>query len=194
MYLWVDSLCITQNSISDWQKESASMCDIYSNSTFTISADGSRECESGCFVESPYRNVTIATIPCADPDGRTTNIYLRRSGFRQESNAAHATENLSRPRLGTCGWTLQERLSSPRILHCNSVELVWQCSARVTCECQVVKKDAYIIAFAPFRTTYIMICLREDETLELLHIVAEYTQRDLTETSYALYRTKNGHG
>lgn len=37
-YLWIDSLCIIQDSIADWQAESAAMGDIYKNSYCTIAA------------------------------------------------------------------------------------------------------------------------------------------------------------
>ncbi|KAH8592621.1 heterokaryon incompatibility, partial [Bisporella sp. PMI_857] len=37
-FLWIDSLCIIQDSKEDWKRESATMCDIYKNSSFTIVA------------------------------------------------------------------------------------------------------------------------------------------------------------
>ncbi|KAH8721517.1 heterokaryon incompatibility, partial [Phaeosphaeriaceae sp. PMI808] len=124
-YIWIDSLCIIQDSVSDWQKESSLMCDIYSNATVTISTDAALDCESGCFDADQHQNLTIGTIPClSSTRGRVTNIYYRRAGFRQEANGAYATENLSRLRLDSRGWTLQERLLSPRVLHCTSTELV----------------------------------------------------------------------
>jgi hypothetical protein len=149
------------------------MCDIYSNATITISADGSLDCQCGCFVWSPY--------PCLDPGGGITNIYLRRLGFEQEANGSHATEDLSRPRLDTRGWTLQERLLSPRVLHCTSTELVWQCSARVSCECQIIEKEADGYLNEPFRRLYVEDLLGEGKRFNWRRIVVEYTQRDLSQ-------------
>ncbi|KAF2496512.1 hypothetical protein BU16DRAFT_460375, partial [Lophium mytilinum] len=37
-YLWIDSLCIIQDSPDDWDAESAKMCHIYRGSLFTIFA------------------------------------------------------------------------------------------------------------------------------------------------------------
>ncbi|PQE26592.1 hypothetical protein CJF30_00001352 [Rutstroemia sp. NJR-2017a BBW] len=37
-YLWIDSLCIIQDSLSDWEAESARMGDVYTNSFLTIAA------------------------------------------------------------------------------------------------------------------------------------------------------------
>jgi hypothetical protein len=189
-YIWIDSLCIIQDSASDWQRESVLMCEIYSNATGTISADGALDCEGGCLGSGPHRNLTINAIPCHTSNGDMTNIYLRRSGFRQEANGAHATHNLARPRLDSRGWTLQERLLSPRVLHCTSTELVWQCSARVTCECQVIEKEPDGSAFVPFRTQYVIpsnVGLGTFSTkpsrgrkIDWRRVVGEYTQRDLS--------------
>jgi hypothetical protein len=48
-YLWIDSLCIIQDSKEDWARESANMAYIYSNSHLTISADWSPNSEGGCY-------------------------------------------------------------------------------------------------------------------------------------------------
>ena len=37
-YLWIDSLCIIQDSIEDWERESNLMADVYSHAQVTISA------------------------------------------------------------------------------------------------------------------------------------------------------------
>jgi hypothetical protein len=38
-YLWVDALCIIQHLEADWLQESARMCDYYSYSVLSISAN-----------------------------------------------------------------------------------------------------------------------------------------------------------
>jgi hypothetical protein len=45
-YLWIDSLCIIQNSKSDWQIESAEMGYIYRNAVFTIAAEAAADSEN----------------------------------------------------------------------------------------------------------------------------------------------------
>lgn len=39
-YIWVDSLCIIQDSKRDWRREASRMADVYSKAYFTIFADG----------------------------------------------------------------------------------------------------------------------------------------------------------
>jgi hypothetical protein len=48
-YLWIDSLCIIQDSKEDWAREAANMAYVYSNSYLTISADWSSNSEGGCY-------------------------------------------------------------------------------------------------------------------------------------------------
>jgi hypothetical protein len=38
-YLWIDSLCIVQDSLGDWIKQSASMGNIFKNSSLTLAAE-----------------------------------------------------------------------------------------------------------------------------------------------------------
>ena len=48
-YLWIDSLCITQDDEKDWEREAAQMGKIYANSYLTIAADSSTDDAAGCF-------------------------------------------------------------------------------------------------------------------------------------------------
>lgn len=48
-YIWIDSLFIIQDSKADWLVESASMCDVYSNSHCNICATAARDGSEGMF-------------------------------------------------------------------------------------------------------------------------------------------------
>ena len=50
-YLWIDSLCIIQDSVRDWQQESALMGSVYSNAICNIAATGAPNGLAGCFTE-----------------------------------------------------------------------------------------------------------------------------------------------
>jgi hypothetical protein len=52
-YLWIDSICIIQDSEDDWMEQFAQMASIYSNAWLTISASASISSQSGCFVPHP---------------------------------------------------------------------------------------------------------------------------------------------
>lgn len=50
-FLWIDALCIIQDSKPDWEQESAMMNDYYRNSLVTISVNVSKAAGAGCFME-----------------------------------------------------------------------------------------------------------------------------------------------
>ncbi|KAH8600698.1 heterokaryon incompatibility protein-domain-containing protein, partial [Bisporella sp. PMI_857] len=56
-YIWIDSLCIIQDSAEDWQAESAIMGQIYSNCTLNIAAAGASDGSVGLFFERDIRLV-----------------------------------------------------------------------------------------------------------------------------------------
>ncbi|PVH95590.1 HET-domain-containing protein [Periconia macrospinosa] len=55
-YLWIDSLCIVQDSKEDWDSESAHMANVYENAFVTISADAAKNSFEG-FLSYPSRHV-----------------------------------------------------------------------------------------------------------------------------------------
>jgi len=50
-YLWIDSLCIIQDSNGDWLKESVLMYQVYSNAFINIAATGAHAGNKGLFFE-----------------------------------------------------------------------------------------------------------------------------------------------
>jgi len=109
-YLWIDSLCIIQDSKIDWEKESAIMGDVYGHSYLTIAARGAANAEIGCFIprkkEFPtccleYRNGSIKG-----------HMYVRDPAFQ--------TERIDQSPLDERGWVFQERILSPRNLYYGS--------------------------------------------------------------------------
>ncbi|KAK7180535.1 heterokaryon incompatibility protein [Paraphaeosphaeria sporulosa] len=48
-HIWIDSLCIVQGDLHDWETESAKMADIYSGSLMTIMAAAASDSHGGCF-------------------------------------------------------------------------------------------------------------------------------------------------
>lgn len=51
-YLWIDSVCIIQDSKEDWEEESAKMGSYYGNALFTITAG--RKKSKGLFGERKF--------------------------------------------------------------------------------------------------------------------------------------------
>lgn len=58
-YLWIDALCIVQDDNDDWEKEAASMGQVYSNAALTLCALSSSSCHEG-FLQ---RTSAVFSIP-----------------------------------------------------------------------------------------------------------------------------------
>jgi hypothetical protein len=115
-YLWIDSLCIVQDSTDDWKMESAIMGDIYSGCDCSISAMASRDGSGGLFVaQNPLRHLT-----CTIRDERTQSFY--HTFAKQPGYSDLADEPLS-----SRGWVLQEQVMAPRTIHFTSNGLQWEC-------------------------------------------------------------------
>ena len=61
-YLWIDSLCIVQDSDEDWLRESAKMHEVYAHSACTISAAASTGPEGGLFRSRDAKDVHPAFV------------------------------------------------------------------------------------------------------------------------------------
>lgn len=128
-YLWIDAMCIIQDSLIDWQRESAKMGYIYSNSYVTIAADSGTDSESGCFNEhSTSQELAVETAPfvlnSTTSDGQKSSLYLwdPSRGSRRPTPPEVDGSPLSER-----GWVCQERILSARILHYTKSQIFWEC-------------------------------------------------------------------
>ncbi|KAK3905414.1 heterokaryon incompatibility protein-domain-containing protein [Staphylotrichum tortipilum] len=131
-YIWIDSLCIIQDSPQDWQTESAKMADIYQNARVTLAASASRNSRSGL-----YHPPGIPSIPYGTIHYDRVSIGIRRLPrhpvYRRTDKGIEAN-NASFP-LFTRAWVFQERLLSPRIIHFGAHEMFWECAQDAVCVC-----------------------------------------------------------
>ncbi|KAJ2976099.1 hypothetical protein NUW58_g8174 [Xylaria curta] len=61
-YIWIDSLCIIQDSDEDWAEESAKMAEIYANAFLTIAATKSKDGTGGCYSNRDVSHVNCGTV------------------------------------------------------------------------------------------------------------------------------------
>jgi Heterokaryon incompatibility protein (HET) len=144
-YLWIDSLCIIQDSEQDWTAEAAKMGSVYRNCVVCIAADGAPDSNGGCFIQGAiHRNLDIACVKCLGLDVSHCAVHIREMpevmagyGFAHVRHTSKSYES----ELDTRGWVLQEQALSPRTLHYTGAELAWDCSQWSQCECTVRPKE-----------------------------------------------------
>jgi hypothetical protein len=61
-YIWIDALCIVQDSKDDWIVEAAKMGDIYTRRTLNLSASAARGGTGGLFHKSAVSYTCVAPI------------------------------------------------------------------------------------------------------------------------------------
>ncbi|KAJ9644074.1 hypothetical protein H2199_003942 [Coniosporium tulheliwenetii] len=83
-YIWIDSLCIVQDSHQDWLTESAKMGTVYQDASIVIAASGASEGSEGCFI--PRTNIAepIKLPFCLDDDA--VSGYMFASLLPDEGN------------------------------------------------------------------------------------------------------------
>ncbi|RGP81760.1 hypothetical protein FLONG3_145 [Fusarium longipes] len=117
-YVWIDSLCILQDSADDFLREAASMTEVYANAfcTFTIcweSPDGFLRPRN---IRAISRMDSITQDPRALSDRYVSVI--------DEGELRAAIGNAP---VNQRGWVLQEQLLSSRILYLGNDEIYWDC-------------------------------------------------------------------
>lgn len=124
-YLWIDSLCIVQDDSEDWEREAASMAQVYSQSLVTLAASAASDGSQG-FLRNNFK---YPMIEVGYPSGGSRAVHTIFVG-----SPLNRFQSLPREPLNTRAWTLQERVLSPRILHYARDQLHWECRQAIRSE------------------------------------------------------------
>ncbi|PSN70694.1 HET-domain-containing protein, partial [Corynespora cassiicola Philippines] len=132
IYLWIDSLCIIQDSHSDWSEQSSQMSTIYANSHITLAASAAPDSGHGLFLGATPEYIST------DLTALTHNNAHSGIQFRKKLPHGNPQDNP----LMTRGWAFQELLLSPRVIYFCRNEVVWECREHLTCECGALSSPA----------------------------------------------------
>jgi hypothetical protein len=128
-YIWIDSLCIIQNSKSDWKEEAARMADIYKNAYMTIAAESSRDSHQGMFSERILAFRPIEVLFHSKTRAIRDIVYIRQALDDWET-CVNGTGSALRSR----AWVLQESLLAPRTIRVSSQQMFWECRSKSLAE------------------------------------------------------------
>ncbi|KAF2460143.1 heterokaryon incompatibility protein-domain-containing protein [Lineolata rhizophorae] len=132
-YVWIDGICIVQDSNDDWETESAKMGAIYGKAYVTVAADSSTNVHDGCFNQKSRNQIDdipgLVKVPNVLVSKRTSRLYIYSTMY--DLGVGHAASRSPFPiehgHLSQRGWAFQERLLSPRTLHYTDRRLHWEC-------------------------------------------------------------------
>jgi hypothetical protein len=123
-YVWVDALCIIQNSDEDKAAQIGRMGQVYANSLFTIVAAAGADSEAGLpGVSAPRTAVqNEVLVPRGASEPAVSLLSTLAPGSRPFEHVTQRTIWSSR------GWTLQERALSRRVLIVMNEQVFWSCN------------------------------------------------------------------
>ncbi|KAK4207244.1 heterokaryon incompatibility protein-domain-containing protein, partial [Rhypophila decipiens] len=137
-YIWIDSLCILQDSDHDWKYESTEMGRIYQNGLCNIAATAASFGKefSGLLLKDrkPTRRLSAAFgIPIQGSHEQLMKSALFTASCDSDFGDLWRSAVEQSP-LRSRGWVFQERYLSPRTIHFASSEVFWECITTITSE------------------------------------------------------------
>jgi hypothetical protein len=134
-YLWIDTLCIIQDSNEDWEEQAAKMGEIFEDAAIIIAASSSPD---------PYHTLFNTRSPCyqeielfseAEKGFFDVNFKARRKITRGFHAKIGRSTDINMDPLDGRAWGLQEKLLSTRLIAFTGAELQWTCRTLKRCEC-----------------------------------------------------------
>lgn len=142
-YIWIDSLCIIQDSQDDWLHESSRMGDVYRNSVVTIAASAAAEGGDGLYTERDpllFKPCRVERLSWSRAYGSDKLKAVKPSPLYDDERNDFillTIEQLRDCQLSTFplqrrGWVVQERFLSRRKIHFDH-QIHWECIQQFSC-------------------------------------------------------------
>ncbi|KAH8890010.1 HET-domain-containing protein [Thozetella sp. PMI_491] len=172
-FVWIDALCIIQDSVADWQREASRMTAAYSSAALTIS----------------ILDAKASTEGFLGPRGTGQAIISSELAISKELRTP--AEALVVCPLSHRGWCMQERLLSPALLHIGYDQMYWECWTGVCSETGGPASFTAAVGHCPARrgqSVALFNKLRprvfggigQSSSEDWYHLVEEFTSRKLT--------------
>ena len=136
-YLWIDSICIIQDSQDDWARESNNMMAIYESAWLNIAAAGSDKDNGRLFMRRNPALNRVCLLPSSFyPESTRMREFITDSGFFIWTyiDPQLYTKSILGGFLDQRGWIFQERVLSARTIYFSANELVWECNELLASE------------------------------------------------------------
>ncbi|RFN44892.1 hypothetical protein FIE12Z_10873 [Fusarium flagelliforme] len=125
-FIWIDSLCIFQDSHSDWQQEATMMGSVYANADLNLCAASAVDSSQAMFPDRDYSLLTPLDITSqwtGEEERRLRLVPL---------DLFYADVSLCP--LRRRAWVFQEWFLSKRSLIIGGMQAWWQCRGKLACE------------------------------------------------------------
>lgn len=106
-YLWIDALCIIQDSSADWKQEARNMGAIYMNATCTIAAHSANHANHG-FLDESMKEPQAIRLGGNGLDAENS-FWVSQTGLQRRQ--------IVESELSSRGWVVQERILSKSTIH-----------------------------------------------------------------------------
>jgi Heterokaryon incompatibility protein (HET) len=133
-YLWIDAICIIQDSRTDFEQEFNIMGSIYQNCACQIAALDAEDSDAGCFGSRNPLGLRVCKVERSD----LPSLYLDRTSGAFDIRDRRWSGSALPPLLKR-GWVYQERLLAPRTIHYRKDMLSWECL-----ECSATELDCHL--------------------------------------------------
>lgn len=125
-FLWIDSLCILQDSLEDWNEEAGRMAEIFANAYVTIAAAATKDCFGGILVQrewAPRSKPCKLPVPSKEGLGSVFIDFCIDKNDNSSSIDSKGDINYLKDR----AWCFQECRLSHRLLTFDRLQMSYTC-------------------------------------------------------------------
>ncbi|TRX96935.1 hypothetical protein FHL15_002241 [Xylaria flabelliformis] len=116
-YIWIDALCIVQDSKEDWEEQAPKMAEVYTCASLVLSAAFATNSDEGFLRYRP----SLVT-----PRLGLESAYSVSEAFLDNENSFRRIIDMCP--MNSRSWCAQERIMATRILHYTPYGMLWECA------------------------------------------------------------------